>query len=144
MRKVGAAKRMERLHVSRLPLRMPRAFEEQVIQHEREIERWIAEPRTLGIHDHRAGGSAQDVFRAEVAVNQSAFGVPCGLDQFSEAGRELRVCPSCRDQIWLEPDVVKDVVGREARRDIAAVGGCRVNAAQYVADPGGLSRDYGP
>src|SRR5450755_289149 len=104
MRKVGAAKRMERLDVSRLPLRVPCAFEEQVIQHEREIERRIPEPRTLGIDNHRASGSTQDILRAEVAVNQSALGVPCGLDQFSQPGRELRVCPSCRDEIGLESD----------------------------------------
>ena len=134
---------MERLDVSRLPLWVPRAFEEQVIQHEREIECRVAEPRTLGIDDHRAGGSAQDILRAEVAVNQRAFGVPRGLDQFPQPGRQLRACPSCRDQIGLEPDVVKDVVGREARGDIVAISGRRVNAAQRVADPGRLRRGYG-
>src|SRR5437660_10915918 len=106
---------MERLDVSRLPLWVPRAFEEQVIQHEREIERRIAEPRTLGIDDHRAGGSAQGILRAEVAVNQRALGVPRGFDEFPQPARQWRAGPSCRARIGLEPDGLKDVRGLRAR-----------------------------
>ena len=134
----------EGLDVSRLPLRVLCPLEEQVIQHKREIERGIAEPRAFRVDDDRAGRPAQDILRAEVAVNQRALGAARRLDQLSQPGGQPRVCPSRCDEIGLEPDVVEDVVGREACGDIAAIGGCGVNAAQRFADPCRVRRIDGP
>ena len=53
-RQVSRRQRSEGVDIARAPLRLPRALQQQVIQHEREIERRVAVPRAFGVEDHRA------------------------------------------------------------------------------------------
>ena len=99
VRQIRGRQRSEGVDIARAPLRLPRAFEQQVIQHEREIERRVAVPRALGVEDHRARRADQQILRAEVAVDQHALRGSRGLDERIERearDRDARA-PSHRD-----------------------------------------------
>ena len=118
VREIGVGQCRERIDVARAPLRPPRALEQQVVQHEREIERRIAVPCALGVEDHRTRGPDQQVLRAEIAVDQHALRGTRRLDERGEARREVGMRARGRDEIGLEPDRIEDVVGREPRGDV--------------------------
>ncbi len=54
-----------------------------MILHKGKIEGRIAVPRALGVDDHGPTWTAEDIFRTEVAVDQSALRTARRLNQFT-------------------------------------------------------------
>ena len=127
---------MKRRQIKRAPRRPPHAFQQQVVQHERHVERGIAEPRAFGVEDHRSVGPDQEVLRTEVAMDEDALVGLRGADELGEPAGEVRMGAAGRDEVGLQPDRVEDRVGREARGDLRPVRGRRVDASERVADRG--------
>src|SRR5437879_3642421 len=70
MRLVGVLQRDESVDIALAPLRLPYAFEQQMILDEREIKGRIAERGAFGVQDHGTLWSQQNVLRAEIAVDE--------------------------------------------------------------------------
>ena len=68
---VASAQRIERRMQLRVCRRNPHRLQQQVIEAEGQIERWIAEPGAFRVEEHRARRSDQDVLRADVAVHHA-------------------------------------------------------------------------
>ena len=107
-----------------------------MIQHERQVERRIAEPRAFGVENHRTHRTGKKILRAEIAVDQHAFGAARRFDQREKTRRQVRVGARGCDEIRLEPDREENVVGRKTRGKIGAIGSRAVDATEYVADRG--------
>ena len=86
-------------------LSVPQAFQQQVVEAEREVEGRVAVPGAFGVEEHRPARTDQDVFRADIAMHQS------------EAGAGGRPAPD----------------GRAARRDRDARGSRRSDTARCAA-----------
>src|SRR5258708_38894350 len=69
-RQIAPGQRLVALKVTCLPLWPPQAFEQQMIQTERQIECRIAVPRAFGVEKHRPVRSRQNILRADVARHQ--------------------------------------------------------------------------
>ena len=67
-------------------------------EHKRQIESRVAKARALGIEQHRALGPHQNIFRADIAMHQGALVGARGLDQRSEAIREVGMRAPGREQ----------------------------------------------
>jgi hypothetical protein len=114
---VGVGEALERSEEVGACRRRPEAFEEQVVEAKGEVERRVAPPRAFGVEEQRAFGPHEDVLRADVAVHQRDGVHTRLLDQSRERGRELGMPSAGGEQVGIEPDVEKDRVGREARRE---------------------------
>ena len=103
---------------------------------ERQVERGIADARTLGIQEHRAVRPDEDVLRADVTVDHHQPG-RCGpLAQTEQRPAQVGMPGGGRLEVGLEADGVEDVVAGKASCDLDAAGGRRVDRREPAADLG--------
>ena len=101
---VRVGHRGEEIHVARPPLRLPRTLEQQMVQHERKVERRVAVPRAFGVQHDRTVGADQQVLGAEVAMDEHAFGGGGAVGERGESGGEIGVRAAGGDQVRIEAD----------------------------------------
>ena len=117
MRQVGGGQRVEAGQEPGARRRRPQAFQQQVVEAERQVEGRIAPPGAFRVQEHRAVRAGQDVLRADVAVHQGAL---VGLRRGDQRVAAARARSGCArrggDQVGLQPDVEEDRVGGKRPR----------------------------
>ena len=71
---IGFGEKVEAGEKTRDRLPVPQAFEQQVVEAEREVEGRVAVPGAFGVEKHRPARTDQDVFRADIAMDQREAG----------------------------------------------------------------------
>ena len=97
-------------------LRPPEAFQQQMIEAERGIERGIAIPGALGIEEDRPARADEDIFRADVAVDKSPLGRFRYVQDSAQAIGEIAMSTAGRNKIGLEADGIECIVGAQRAR----------------------------
>src|SRR5450830_244925 len=105
-----------------------------MIEAESKIESRLAVPGTFRIDEYRAARPNQDVFRADIAMHQCAFGCERGARKRLKLRRQIGMDASRRDQIRLEPNGVETGAGIERGCYLGPAGGCGVNRNQPLGD----------
>jgi hypothetical protein len=116
------------------PLRPPHALQQQVVEHEREIERRIPIPRALGVEEDRTLRPGQDVLRADIAMHEREIRPHQPAGQRVEPRHQVRMHAAGRDQVRLRADRKEDVIGGEALRDVVAARRRRMDPCELPAD----------
>ena len=87
-----------------------------MIQAKRQVKGRIAPPGALGIQKHRPQRTIEDVFRTHITMHQGLL-VGLGLrDQGHQPWRAVGMTGRGGCQVGLQPDRIKNVIGREALR----------------------------
>src|SRR5713226_3067957 len=108
-----------------------------MIDQESDVEGGIAEPGDLAIEEHHALGADQDVFRAEIAVNQAQGGVGQAFGFLSEESLQGWMPLAGAQQIRLEAQLKKLGSGGKSAARFRIVPGMAMNGGE---DGGGLER----
>ncbi len=108
-----------------------------MVQAESKVKRRIAPPRALGVEEYRSARPAQDVLRTDVAVHERAMRPGGGRHECFQLGRQIGMSARGGEQVRLQPDRVKDRVGREGGGDRRIGGAGGVDAGERGADRGG-------
>src|SRR3954466_14567031 len=125
--KVACVMDVEAFEVTRLPLRLPDAFQQQMIKAERKIERWIAIPGAFCVQEYSSVRAGQNVFRADVAMHESFLGRTGNPDQTLQPVSAIGMPLRGSRKIRLKSNREKDVVGGKFLCDVDVAGRVRVN-----------------
>src|SRR5215831_325437 len=116
----------------------PQALQQQVVEAESQIKSRIAEPRALRINEDRAVRTDQYVLRADIAMDKGQFRAGGNLGKPMEGRGAIGMRASGSQQVWFEPNCVKDRVGSKFSFDLGAPREPAVNACQAAADLSGI------
>jgi hypothetical protein len=129
---VSARHRVEAREEATARLRRPQAFQQQMVETERQIERRITPPRAFGVEEDRPLRTAQNVLGADIAMHQRTLvGLRRG-EQCLKPRRQIRMGARGGQQVRLQPDRIEDLIGGELPRHNRIGGRRRMNAYQPV------------
>jgi hypothetical protein len=118
-------------------------LEQQVVQHEGQVERGIAVPGAFGVDQHRAAGAEQHVLRAHVPVHERQPGPGGARDHVLEVAREAGMAPGGGHQVRLDAQRPEVVIGGEPAGELPVARAAGVQPAGEIAHRGGLLRLHG-
>src|SRR3954470_18519224 len=133
VRKVACRKDIEAFQVTRLPLRLPDALQQQMIKAERKIERWIAIPCAFRVQEYRSVRARQNIFGADIAMYERFLGGTGNPDQTLQPVGAIGMPDRGSRKIRLEPDREKDVIGWKSLGDIDVACRVRVNRTNALS-----------
>src|SRR5260221_6660990 len=107
-----------------------------MVQAERDVEYRISIPRALGVEDDgmAIGAAYEDVFRAEIAVDERDRGGARGLETREYLACDLRMPGGGGPEIGIEAERVEQVVGREFGGDLRITERRAMDAADDLGD----------
>src|SRR4051812_808716 len=102
--KVACCKDIKAFQVTRLPLRLPDALQQQMIKAEGKIERWIAIPCAFRVQKYRSMRAGQNILGADIAMHEGFLGRTGNPDQTLQPVGAIGMPDRGGRKIRLEPD----------------------------------------
>ena len=111
-----------------------------MLEAEAEIEGRIAVPGTFGIDENRSFGSAENILRTNVAMDQGLAGLAGALGQADQGHGQVRMPVGGGHQIGFQAHGIENGIGGKGFDDIRPARRRAMNGRQHAADPTGKVR----
>src|SRR3954468_24991303 len=119
---------------------MPYAFQQQVVEAEREVERRSAVTGRFGIEEHWAFRAVQDVLGTDIIMHQRHVCFGNGVRHFADSRCGIGVLLCGVEEVWFEPEREELLSVGKLCADGGISGGRGMNARERASHRGGKAR----